>query len=241
MPSRIMASPLAAPSGPAAKKRPTAKAPGGKPQAPKPIGLRERHKQDKLHRIKTAARSVFISKGYDGATTREIAQLADVSHATVFLYAQDKRDLLFLVFNEDMDDVLAKSSAAVKKPGPLVDRLLRWYEPFLRFFSTEAPIGLLKMHDRGNVDIGPTPQSVSVERRKEIVQRELSGLFEAAVRSGELASTVDPILATRVVRSVFYGELDLWMRSYPHPSMARGLHDLRAALTLIISGMLPRQ
>jgi len=40
---------------------------------------------------------------------------------------------------------------------------------------------------------------------------------------------------------VFYGELDLWMRSYPHPSMARGLHDLRAALTLIISGMLPRQ
>ena len=50
-----------------------------------------------------------------------------------------------------------------------------------------------------------------------------------------------PMLATRVVRSVFYGELDLWLRSHPHPSMARGLRDLRAALTLIVSGMLPRK
>lgn len=237
-----MASSIPAPSrSPAKAQRRGAKAPGGKPQPHKPAGLRERHKQDKLHRIKTAARSVFISKGFDGATTREIAQLAEVSHATVFLYAQDKRDLLFLVFNEDMDDVLAESSAAIKKPGPLIDRLLRWYEPFLRFFSTEAPIGLLKLHERGNAEIGPTPQSVSVDRRKEIVQRELSNLFEAAIRSGELASAVDPMLATRVVRSVFYGELDLWLRSHPHPSMARGLRDLRAALTLIVSGMLPRK
>lgn len=236
-----MALPIAAPTKPlTSARRPAAPVPAGTPQAAQPTGLRERHKQDKLHRIKTAARSVFISKGYDGATTREIAQLAEVSHATVFLYAQDKRDLLFLVFNEDLDEVLAESSAAVKKPGPLIDRLLRWYGPFLRFFSTEAPIGLLKLHERGNAEIGSTPQSVGIERRKEIVQRELSGLIEAAVQSGELDSAVDPMLATRVVRSVFYGELDLWLRSHPHPSMARGLRDLRAALTLIVSGMLPR-
>src|SRR5438093_2985297 len=65
------------------------------------LGLREKHKIDKLRRIRSSARKVFLEKGFDAATTREVAEIAEVSHATVFLYAKDKRDLLFLVFNDD--------------------------------------------------------------------------------------------------------------------------------------------
>ena len=213
----------------------------GQQFTPKPPGLRERHKRDKLLRIKSAARGVFISKGYDGATTREIAELAEVSHATVFLYAQDKRDLLFLVFNEDMNNVVDEALAAIRKPGPLVDQLLRWYAPFLRFFSSEAPLGLVRMHERSTASAGLTPQSAGVRRRAEIAQRELLGLFEAGIRSGELASTVKPLLATRVIRSVFFGELEHWLQSQPQPSMAQGLRELRASLELIVSGMLRRE
>ena len=39
-------------------------------------GLRERNKLDKLRRIKEAASELFIRKGYDDTTTREIGDQA---------------------------------------------------------------------------------------------------------------------------------------------------------------------
>ena len=48
-----------------------------------PLGLREKNKTEKLLRIKAAARKLFIQKGFDEATTREIAQLAEIGRAHV--------------------------------------------------------------------------------------------------------------------------------------------------------------
>jgi len=57
------------------------------------IGVRERNKAERRRRIKEAALAAFTEKGYDRATTREIAKLAGVAQGTLFLYARDKRDL----------------------------------------------------------------------------------------------------------------------------------------------------
>jgi len=59
------------------------------------VGKRQRNKVDKLLRIKAAARHLFVSRGYDDTTTREIALRAGVGMGTVFIYAANKRDLLF--------------------------------------------------------------------------------------------------------------------------------------------------
>ena len=66
------------------------------------LGLRERNKLDKLQRIKHAARTLFIEKGFDETTTREIARRAGVALGTLFLYATDKRDLLFLICTDEL-------------------------------------------------------------------------------------------------------------------------------------------
>ena len=66
-------------------------------------GLRERGKNAKQQRIKEAAKAVFSDVNNDDeATTREIARRAGVSIGTLFVYAKDKRDLLFLVFNDEL-------------------------------------------------------------------------------------------------------------------------------------------
>jgi len=88
-------------------------------------GLRERGKLDKRRRIMEAAREVFIEHGYEQATTREIAARAGVSVGTVFVYAKDKRDLLLLIVNGELDAVSAKGQAALDRPGTLVERLTR--------------------------------------------------------------------------------------------------------------------
>src|SRR5215472_18786691 len=79
------------------------------PDATPGLRPRERNKLDKLKRIKAAARELFLEQGYDSATTREIARRADVGLGTLFSYASDKRDLLFLIYN-DMQEALTRTA-----------------------------------------------------------------------------------------------------------------------------------
>jgi AcrR family transcriptional regulator len=56
-------------------------------------GLRARGKRRR--RLREAAHKVFLERGYEGATTREIAARAEIAMGTLFIYATEKRDLLF--------------------------------------------------------------------------------------------------------------------------------------------------
>ena len=79
------------------------------------MGRRERNKADKLRRIKEAAYRLFSEKGYDQTTTREISADAGVALGTIFTYASDKRDLLFLIFNDRQDELRQVSFAAIPR------------------------------------------------------------------------------------------------------------------------------
>ncbi|MDE1571149.1 TetR/AcrR family transcriptional regulator [Aquabacter sp. P-9] len=77
---------------------------------PAASGQRARNKIDKLQRIKESATQLFIEKGFDDTTTREIAVRASVGIGTLFNYANDKRDLLFLVYNRDLENIVETAS-----------------------------------------------------------------------------------------------------------------------------------
>src|SRR5262245_20839340 len=88
------------------------------------VGQREKNKRDKLLRIKNAARELFVSKGYDDTTTREIAIRAGVGMGTVFTYADNKRDLLFLIANEDLAEATRRAAADLSPRASMLTNLL---------------------------------------------------------------------------------------------------------------------
>ena len=63
--------------------------------------------------ILEAAEAIFAAKGYHGATTREIAQAADVSEGTLYNYFTSKRDL-FVGLMISRTDALVESIAEVR-------------------------------------------------------------------------------------------------------------------------------
>src|SRR5215471_19796129 len=91
---------------------------------PTSLGLRERNKIDKLRRITEAARELFIAKGFDDTTTREIAVRAGVGLGTIFVYAENKRDLLFLIVNEELETVTADAETSIEANVSFIDNLL---------------------------------------------------------------------------------------------------------------------
>lgn len=68
---------------------------------------RERRIAARQAQILDAAASVFSQKGYQNATTKEIAEAADLSEGTLYNYFASKRDLLIGVARAYADEVIA--------------------------------------------------------------------------------------------------------------------------------------
>src|ERR1700744_6030140 len=83
-------------------------------EAATPSTLRERNKTARRNSVMAAARAVFSERGYENATTREIALRAGVAVGTVFVYARDKRDLLMTIVNDDLEAVTEESFAKLE-------------------------------------------------------------------------------------------------------------------------------
>ncbi|TDU87212.1 TetR family transcriptional regulator [Kribbella voronezhensis] len=90
----------------------------------RPVGRRERNKQEKLDRITAAARELFSERGVEEVTTQEIADKADIGAGTLFLYAKSKGELLLLVQNSLYADALARGRSAAESLGEPLDAVM---------------------------------------------------------------------------------------------------------------------
>ena len=204
------------------------------------LGLRERGKRDRLQRLHQAAAEVFRSRGYDAATTREIAQLADVSVGTLFGYAKDKRDLLFLVINDDLDDVLRGALVAAGRPAAPLDQLAELLGPIYAYFAEEPelarPILREVVHyDRPGPDIGE--QAARYLRRMEIWRDAIATLLESAELVGRLRLDVPAALIARVLFDVHLVEVRRWMAAdRPDPALGQAL--LRELFAVVLGSRL---
>ena len=113
---------------------------------------RERNKLDKLRRIKAAARELFLEQGYDNATTREIARRADVGLGTLFSYASDKRDLLFLIYN-DMQEALTRTAFSARRSNrTFLAQVMASFGVYYRFFAREPEFMRYVLRARSDAD-----------------------------------------------------------------------------------------
>jgi AcrR family transcriptional regulator len=73
-----------------------------------PKNRRERRIAARQEQILEAAATVFSQKGYERATTREIAEVADISEGTLYNYFNNKVDLLNGVAKAFADEITDK-------------------------------------------------------------------------------------------------------------------------------------
>ncbi len=204
------------------------------------LGLRERGKRDRLQRLHLAAAEVFRTRGYDAATTREIAQLADVSVGTLFVYAKDKRDLLFLVINDDLDEVLRHALVAAGRPGTPLVQLAELLGPIYTYFAHEPELARPALrevvhYDRLAPEIGE--QARRYMRRMDTWQDSIAGVLEAAGSAGLLRLEVPAALLARILFDVHLVEVRRWMGA-GQPDPAQGQATLRQMFAAVLGSRL---
>jgi AcrR family transcriptional regulator len=201
-------------------------------------GLRERQKSERRRRIEAAARAVFHEKGFDAATTREIAERAEVSIGTLFAYAADKRDLLAMVYREELHDLTEATFASVPPDVPFLEQLLLVLEPRFVYWSADPALARHAVRETfaAIYPAGGTPEGAEAPP-DQLLRTRLTGLVRANQAAGRLASGDEAGLVARVILDIYLSENRAWLAE-TEPRLAPGIERLRAALELALRALI---
>ena len=206
----------------------------GNPQKQIDLGLRERRKLETRERIRAAAAELFTRKGYGAATMRDIARRAHVALGTLFNYAQDKRDLVFLIFNEELNAVTDVALAAPRPGQPLAEQLIAVFRVHYRWLAAKPALARILLQELTFYSSGKQAATFHGIRKRLIDGIEalvLAAQDAHKVRTDEKAGVI-----ARHVFFVYSASLRWWIAA-PQPDPEKGVADLKRLLRLQFEGL----
>lgn len=196
--------------------------------------LREQKKLQTRERIRAAAAELFTRHGYGAATMRQIAKRAHVGLGTLFNYAEDKRDLVFLIFNEELNAVTDVALAAPRAGQPFAEQLMAVFREHYHWLAAKPALARILLQELTFYSSGKQAATFHGIR-----QRLISGietLVRAAQERKEIRSREKPALIARHIFFVYSASLRWWIAE-AQPDPERGVADLRRLLRLQIDGL----
>ena len=181
----------------------TMHAPATTPQRRAPAGPKA---EQRVRDILRAGREVFAERGYERATTTEVAQRLGVSEATVFTYFRSKRELCMRVIQDWYDEIITAIEAGLPRQAPVREQLEFVVLTHLRLFLIQGT-GLCALV----LSEGRTKGQDLGEGFVELQRRYTAPLMELLAR-GQEAGQVRRDIPLRLLRSLVFGPMEhmLW-------------------------------
>jgi AcrR family transcriptional regulator len=203
------------------------------------LGLRERAKLERLRRIKQAARELFREKGYSATTTREIAARAEVAYGTLFAYTRDKRDLLMMLVNDDLDALTVPALEAIPREAPLVEQLIGFFRPRVEYWASEPEFSryaVREMFEFATHGEDTGDETARFRRRRTQLVRKLTELVARKQEDGRIDRSEDPEMIAWLFLAIYLSENRQWLENHrEHTDLVLG--RLRRLLSLAIRGI----
>ena len=173
-------------------------------EAARPQGARAAGKARSRKRLLEAAKRLFMQRGYEGATVREIAAAAGLSTGAVFASFADKSDLFNEVLLVDLEEQVALMQKAATASGTTAERLTRvlsaGYQRQLPQLELLRAAVAVSWSQGLSGELGDRPVRAAVIEQ-------LSEVLQTGVEKGELKPQTDvPLIAETL--------WDCYLRSY---------------------------
>lgn len=201
--------------------------------SPEP-GRREQNKAAKRARIERAARELFAKRGFADASMRAIAARARVATGTLFLYARDKRELLFLVFQDESRRIFDEADAALRDGTGLVDALMALFGGFLDFYARDPELSAAILREFFFRPYEP--------ERLGALTREYGARVAARVEHARQRGELRDDLSAATIASLLFAHYAYWVQAWLGSrlvSRADAERRLREALQIQIEGLRP--
>ena len=196
---------------------------------------RSQQKLDKRERIKQAATVLFASVGYEKTTTKAVAEAAEIAAGTLFLYAKDKADLLFLVMHDRLAQAIERGFERLPPEGPLLEQWLHIFREIYGVYQEQPEMGKAFVRVFPGAD-GPNAQEVSALTFA-FFER-LANLVVQAQSRGEVATDIEPLQVSANVFALYFSGLMAWIQNY---ATIEEILDplLKSSLSLQLRGLRP--
>lgn len=202
------------------------------------LGLRARGKERRRNRIKDAAREVFVERGYELATTREIAERAEVSLGTLFAYAPTKSELLLMIVNDDLEEIRLGALVEVPDDVPLIDALVALAREDMAYWSKYPEIARQARREIAGVLLGRAadPEAMRFAAMKPRLLTYVAGLIARKQELGQLTTKAPADLVANLWWAIYNQNLHDWLM-VAKPNPRQGVAGLRRLLELAFEGL----
>lgn len=145
----------------------------------------ERRKRATRERLLGAALEVFLRRGFDAATTAEMAAAADVGAGTFYLHFKDRRDAYEALARHATREMIDRWRAGILRGMSAGDLIAHGLSTAAEFWTEDR--GRARLLLEGGPSLGGDAHLRLVEDLAEIIRREVG---PAGVASPEVIATV---------------------------------------------------
>lgn len=167
-----------------------------------------RKRIDKTDAILNAAAKVFSEYGFSGAKISQIAKEAGVADGTIYLYFQNKEDILFTLFRTSLEDFVSQLKAKLENAQSPPDALRILCEFWFHFMEENVYLAHLNLVE--------LRQHLSGDRRKKLSAyiTPFFELIERIVKQGMEDGSFRPGMEIRHTRRLIFGAMDQIIASW---------------------------
>lgn len=166
-----------------------------------------------------------------------IAAAANVAPATLFLYAADKRNLLLLIVNDELEVLTAHAFDGVDRRAPLLDQLIHLFAARYRYWGADPELSLRALQEvivsePGDEQLGS--QFLRYQQQRDSLTANILELLQEQQRIGRLRDGQDPAELAGLCIALYLAVVGSWLRDFATP--AGGIVQLRRLLEIALAG-----
>jgi TetR/AcrR family fatty acid metabolism transcriptional regulator len=176
--------------------------------------------RDKHKRIINAATKIFAQKGFFQAKVADIAKEAQVADGTIYLYFENKDDILISLFEEQMNMVLEDMKTQVLKEEDAVKKIEKFAFNHLKLVELNKNVAEI-------IQVELRQSSKFMKEYKNEKFHEYLNLIGDIIREGQEEGIFKESIIPGIAKRAFFGALDEMSRFWVLSS--RKKYDIETA------------
>lgn len=164
-----------------------------------------------------AAEELFRTRRVDEVTLDEIACRADVGKGTIYLYFDDKEDVIFQSMVAGLEEMCARLRRIAAEDGTFHERLLRMGENIVVFFRDRRPLfRIILSEDERVMEHGRAGLRQRWRKRRRTMTEAVTTVIAQGMASGEIRADIPAGILTEYLLGMLRArswELEGWPES----------------------------
>lgn len=178
---------------------------------------REREKQARREEILNAAQRLFAREGFHATRLDDIAEEAELSKGTIYLYFNNKEDLFLSLVQQRLSQLMDRLRRSVEAVKPALEKISRLVHAYLSFFEENGDFFRIIHSEstRFSLNIRDEQRRAILDRYREyvdfvtavIAKGKRAGVFKG-INSQAIALSLIGLLHSFTFNWILYGDGD---------------------------------